>query len=170
MLPSHQIASSPLEVFLAAQKNVIAIYYMCRNTARMAKKTKPSRFAGGDLELLEMLWRAGPVTILEAQQALGQKIGYTTVQTRLNRLVSKGAAGRTTTRPAKYSAAITPEEVRGRDLDVLVHRVSAGRITPLVAHLLNAHDVTTDELRELKQLVAEAEQKSLKKSQKGKKP
>jgi BlaI family penicillinase repressor len=125
----------------------------------MGKKRERTRFASGDLELLEMLWRAGPVTILEAQQALGQTIGYTTVQTRLNRLVKKNAARRTTTRPAKYSAAVTPEEVRGRDLDVLVRRVSEGRVTPLVAHLLNTHDVSREELQELKQLVAEAEQK-----------
>ncbi len=67
----------------------------------MGKQRKHSRFASGDLELLEMLWRAGPVTILEAQQALGQPIGYTTVQTRLNRLVKKGAAKRTTTAPGE---------------------------------------------------------------------
>ena len=134
----------------------------------MAKKSKPARYASGDLELLEMLWRAGPVTILEAQQAFGKEIGYTTVQTRLNRLVEKNAAKRTTTRPAKYSAAVTPEEVRGRDLDVLVQRVSAGRVTPLVAHLLNANDLSSEELQELKQLVAEAEQKSRDKSKKEK--
>ena len=136
----------------------------------MMNPRKNSRFASGDLELLEMLWRAGPVTILEAQQALGQLIGYTTVQTRLNRLVKKNAAERTTTRPAKYSAAITPDEVRGRDLDVLVQRVSEGRVTPLVAHLLNTHDLSAEELRELKQLVADAEQKSRDKSKKGKQP
>jgi BlaI family transcriptional regulator, penicillinase repressor len=126
----------------------------------MAKKQKHSRFASGDLELLEMLWRAGPVTILEAQQALGLPIGYTTVQTRLNRLVTKGAANRSSTRPAKYSAATTPEEVGGSDLDVLVHRVSAGRVTPLVAHLLSTHDLSAEEIDELKWLVAEAERKT----------
>jgi BlaI family transcriptional regulator, penicillinase repressor len=126
----------------------------------MGKKRTNSRFASGDLELLEMLWRAGPVTILEAQQALALPIGYTTVQTRLNRLVKKGAAKRTATRPAKYSAAVTPEEVGRNDLDTLVHRVSAGRVTPLVAHLLNSRDLSAEELRELKELVSEAERKS----------
>jgi predicted transcriptional regulator len=43
---------------------------------------------------------------------------------------------------------------------MLVHRVSAGRVTPLVAHLLNTHDFSPEELCELKQLVAEAERKS----------
>jgi BlaI family penicillinase repressor len=136
----------------------------------MGKKRKHSRFASGDLELLEMLWRAGPVTILEAQKAFTQSIGYTTVQTRLNRLVTKGAAQRTTTRPAKYSAVVTPDEVRGSDLDVLVQRVSAGRVTPLVAHLLNSQDLSAEELKELKQLIAEAEEKTRSKAKKGDQP
>jgi predicted transcriptional regulator len=125
----------------------------------MGKKRERSRLAGGDIELLEMLWRSGPVSILEAQRALGQPIGYTTVQTRLNRLVSKGAAKRSSTRPAKYSAATTPDDVRESELDTLVNRVSAGRVTPLVAHLLSTQDISREELDELKQLVAEAERR-----------
>ena len=107
-----------------------------------------------------MLWREGGVTILEAQQALGLPIGYTTVQTRLNRLVKKAVARKTRTRPAKYSAAVTPEEVRQLDLDLLVDRVSEGRVVPLVAHLVNRHSITQEELQELKKLVAKAERKA----------
>jgi predicted transcriptional regulator len=112
-----------------------------------------------------MLWRAGSVTILEAQQALGQPIGYTTVQTRLNRLVAKGFVQKSAARPAKYSATLTPDEVRERDLDVLVDRVSEGRVTPLVAHLLDRNDLSVAELKELKQLIQEAEQRAREREQ-----
>lgn len=125
----------------------------------MARSETP-RLAAGELEMLQMLWRAGGVTILEAQQALGLPIGYTTVQTRLNRLVNKGVASRTTDRPARYSAAISPADVRQGDLDLLVERVSEGRVAPLVAHLLERHKISADELAELKQLVAAAEKRS----------
>ena len=124
-------------------------------------KGKPiARLAAGELEILQMLWREGSVTILEAQQALGLPIGYTTVQTRLNRLVKKGAAARSAERPAKYSAAIAAVDVGQSDLDTLVERVTAGRVTPLVAHLLQRHKLSAAEIKELKQLVAEAERKS----------
>jgi predicted transcriptional regulator len=116
--------------------------------------------AAGELELLQMLWREESVTILQAQQALGLPIGYTTVQTRLNRLVKKRVAKKSTGRPAKYSAAVSADEVQCGDLDVLVDRVSGGRVTPLVAHLLDRHDLTAEELMELKELVAQAEKKS----------
>jgi BlaI family penicillinase repressor len=127
----------------------------------------PPRLAAGELELLQMLWRERSVTILEAKQALGSAIGYTTVQTRLNRLVKKGVASRTKDRPAKYSAAVTPEGVREDELDTLVHRVSAGRVAPLVAHLLENHNISAEELAELKRLVAAAEKKHRKKESNG---
>ena len=94
-------------------------------------------------------------TILEAQQALGLPIGYTTVQTRLNRLVKKGVATRTADRPARYSAAMSPDEVGQGDLDMLVERVSEGRVTPLVAHLLERHKITAEEIAETTVLAAE---------------
>jgi len=125
-------------------------------------KRIPQRLAAGELEMLEMLWRAGPVTILEAQQALGLPIGYTTVQTRLNRLVAKGLAARSPRRPAKYSAAVSAGEVRDSDLDLLVERVGAGRVAPLVAHLLERQALSRDELAELKRLVASAERRARK--------
>ena len=126
----------------------------------MTTRRHQPRLAAGELQLLEMLWREVSVTILEAQRALGLPIGYTTVQTRLNRLVKKRVAKKSTGRPAKYSAVVTRDEVQRGDLDVLVQRVSAGRVTPLVAHLLDAHDLSAAELKELKQLVAEAEKKA----------
>jgi BlaI family penicillinase repressor len=120
----------------------------------------PPRLAAGELELLQMLWRERSVTILEAQTALGLPIGYTTVQTRLNRLVKKGVAARSSDRPAKYSAAVSPADVGQGDLDMLVERVSEGRVAPLVAHLLERHKVSPAEIAELKRLVAAAEKKN----------
>jgi BlaI family penicillinase repressor len=120
----------------------------------------PPRLAAGELEMLQMLWRSSGVTILEAQQALGLPIGYTTVQTRLNRLVKKGVAARTAERPARYSAAISAADVREGDLDMLVQRVSEGRVAPLVAHLLERPKISAEELAELKRLVAAAEKRA----------
>jgi len=65
-------------------------------------RKKISRLGVGELEVLEMLWRDGPVNLSEAHVALGQAIGYTTVQTRLNRLVKKGVVKKSTERPARF--------------------------------------------------------------------
>lgn len=132
------------------------------------KKRHGLRLGVGEIELLQMLWRKGAVTILEAQQALGLPIGYTTVQTRLNRLVKKRVARKSKERPAKYSAAITQDDVQRNDLDLLVDRVSDGAVIPLVAHLVNRSSVSPNELTELKELVADAERRLQKKTSKGK--
>ena len=121
-------------------------------------KQKTARLAAGELEMLQMLWREDGVTIMEAQQSLGLPIGYTTVQTRLNRLVRKGIATKSKERPARYFAAVSPDQVRGADLDLLVEKVSDGKVFPLVAHLVRRESVSREELKELKRLISEVEQ------------
>ncbi len=126
----------------------------------MARKRTAPRLAAGEIEILQMLWRKGGVTILEAQQALDRPVGYTTVQTRLNRLVAKGVVTRTKTRPAKYQAAVAPEDVSARHLDLLVERVSGGSVVPLVAHLVKDRDLSPEEIDQLKRLIDDAERLS----------
>lgn len=121
---------------------------------------KTNRLGAGELEILEMLWKLGSATISVAHQSLARKVGYTTVQTRLNRLVEKGLVQKTGSHPAAYSAAIRPEEVSGGDLDLLVERVTGGRVVPLVAHLIRDRDLTADEIDQLKTLIDELEANS----------
>ena len=111
----------------------------------------------GELEILHVLWTEGSGTIAEVHKALDRPMGYTTVQTKLNRLVDKGLVRRGKTRPARYSAIVRADEVGSRHLDVLVERVTGGRIVPLVAHLVRDHRISAEELAELKELIAEAE-------------
>lgn len=118
------------------------------------------RLGAGELELLEVLWRDGAVTIAEALAGLAREQGYTTVQTRLERLVAKKVARKSRTRPARYSAAVTEEDVSRDDLNVLVRRVTRGRVVPLIAHLVNDRPLTTNEIEEIRVLIAEAEERS----------
>lgn len=126
----------------------------------MAKSRKQPRLAEGEIEILQMLWRTGPVTLAEAHQSFGQPIGYTTIQTRLNRLVAKKLVTKSGSWPAQYGAAIRPEDVSAQDLNLLLSRVSGGRVVPLVAHLIRDRVLDADEISELKRLIAEAEHKS----------
>ncbi len=126
----------------------------------MAKKRQSTRLLASELEILDMLWRTGDVTIAEARAALGGDAGYTTVQTRLNRMVAKGIVRRSRATPARYSAGVTSDDVTGRDLDLLLERVSRGRVVPLVAHLVKDRDLSSSEIEELKRLIREAEKES----------
>jgi len=123
----------------------------------MPKKTEIPRLLASELEILEALWQCGTATIVEVQRALSEESGYTTVQTRLNRMVKKKLVRRSRSSPSKYSAAITEAEVAVGDLDLLMSKVSRGRVLPLVAHLIKQHSVSPDELVELKKLIRDAE-------------
>lgn len=123
----------------------------------MLKKDRLLRVSPRELELMHVLWRNGPVTIAQMHRALAGRIGYTTVQTRLNRLAAKGLAVRSDDRPARYSAAVQPQRVYRQQLDLLIERASFGRIVPLVAHLIADRDLSPREINDLKKLIADAE-------------
>ena len=121
-------------------------------------KKKRHRLATGELEIMEMLWREGPVSLSKAHESLGQPVGYTTVQTRLNRLVAKGVVQKSNTRPAEYEAACSRQQVFQNDLDVLLKRVSAGKVVPLVAHLVQDRELSAEEIHAIRELIDKAEQ------------
>lgn len=125
---------------------------------KQTKKAEPQiRLAAGEMEILEILWRHASLTIAQAHEVLEPKVGYTTVQTRLNRLVDKGLVRRTGLHPASYEAVIQPEEVSKGDLNSLVKHVTFGQVVPLVAHLVKDRPLSADEIQELKNLIDQAE-------------
>ena len=133
----------------------------------MPSRRQELRLAAGELELLEVLWRVRSATLAEVHAALPRTVGYTTVQTRLNRLVEKGLVQRIGLHPAKYEPIIQPADVSRGDLDVLVQRVTGGQVVPLVAHLVKDRRLTPEEIRELKQLIEDAEKAQRKVKRKG---
>ncbi|MFK7821997.1 MAG: BlaI/MecI/CopY family transcriptional regulator [Planctomycetaceae bacterium] len=124
----------------------------------MAKR-EPVRLLAGELEMLEVLWREGAVTISEAQQGLGREQGYTTVQTRLDRLVAKKLVTKSRKRPAKYKAKVKRDDVSRDDLNVLVRRVTGGRVVPLIAQLVKEHELTDEDISEIRDLIKDAEKR-----------
>jgi BlaI family penicillinase repressor len=121
----------------------------------MPRRQSP-RLSSGEMEILSMLWAHGPVTLSEAHSALGQKIGYTTVQTRLNRLVDKGLVKRSSERPAQYEAAIVEGDVTAGHLDSLLEKLGEVQVVPLIAHLVSRQKLTAEQIGELEELIADA--------------
>ncbi len=121
-------------------------------------KRRSQKVSAGEMEILSMLWRQGSLSLSEAHEAVGRPIGYTTVQTRLNRLVKKGLVTRSDSRPARYDAAISREDISANHLNVLLERVTGGSVVPLVAHLVNDRSLSRQDLGELKKIIHEADQ------------
>ena len=113
------------------------------------------------MEIMKLLWQRGPLNIAETHESMesDRPIGYTTVQTRLNRLAEKELVERSNDRPAKYSAAISPDSVSAGHLEQLIENVAQGSVVPLVAQLLNNRNISSEEIAELKRFIEDAEKK-----------
>ena len=124
------------------------------------KKIATARLSSGEMEILRMLWTHGRLGLAEAQNSLGRPIGYTTIQTRLNRMVDKRLVSRSSQRPATYRAVIKQEKVSAGLLDLLLNHVSGENVVPLVAHLMKERSLSAKDIAKLKRLIADAERRS----------
>ena len=113
----------------------------------------------GEMDLLSMLWAEGPLPLGEAHKRFehyGHIVSYPTMQTRLNRLVDKKLVARSDDRPAVYRAVATRDQVSLGHLQELLAKISRGDAIPLVAQLLRDQKLTSEQLAELEQLLADA--------------
>src|SRR4030095_5570602 len=109
--------------------------------------------------ILELLWERGNASIREIQESFPEpRPAYTTVQTTVYRMESKG----TVRRMRKVSNAHIFEPLVARD--VARHRLLdeilslfGGRAQPMMAQLAEAGKLTREDIRELKKVVDKLE-------------
>ena len=122
----------------------------------MASKKRVVKLSEGEMELLQLLWRLGPSPLSVVHQNYGRPIGYTTIQTRLNRMVVKGVVAKSDDYPSLYEATVEPEDASARYFE-LIRRVCGDNIAPLVSHLAKGRRLSPDEIAMLKEVIAEHE-------------
>ena len=120
---------------------------------------KPPKFTKLELQILEALWARGNASIREIQEAFPEpRPAYTTIQTTVYRLETKGAVRRA----RKISNAHIFEPLVARDVarvGTLDHILSffGGRAQPMMAQLAEAGKLTLEDVRELEKLVRRRE-------------
>jgi BlaI family penicillinase repressor len=124
----------------------------------MARK-KGAKLSLGEMRLMGILWERGPLTLAEAFQSQPGQVGYTTIQTQLNRLVDKGVAARSKSRPMKYRPLASPTEAGAGLLQLLIDTVGGGKIIPLVAELVSRATLSKEDAQELKRIIDDATKK-----------
>ncbi len=116
---------------------------------------KQPKLARLELQILEVLWALGKASIREIQERFPEpRPAYTTIQTTVYRLESKGAVRRV----RKISNAHIFEPLVARD--VARHRLLddilslfGGRAQPMMAQLAEAGKLTLDDVRELEKTI-----------------
>ena len=123
------------------------------------KKKEPVKLTPGEMELLEIFWQHGPLSLAQVHKELhakGRKPAYSTVQTRLNRLADKGVITRSGLYPAMYAAAVAADDVSGRYFDLL-ESLCGNNIAPLMLHLTEKRKFSASELDVLKKIIEQAQ-------------
>ena len=118
------------------------------------RKRQP-KLARLELQILEVLWALGKASIREIQEKFPEpRPAYTTIQTTVYRLETKGAVRRV----RKISNAHIFEPLVARD--VARHRLLddilslfGGRAQPMMAQLAEAGKLTLDDVRELEKTI-----------------
>lgn len=127
----------------------------------MAKKKRALKLSVSEMRLMAVLWRLGPQKLSEVFREQPGQVGYTTIQTQLNRLVEKGVVSRSSSRPTRYKALIEPDAASAVMLQLLIDTVGYGSIVPLVEQLVRIHPPSKDDARALKQLIDQAGRKKV---------
>ena len=123
---------------------------------------KPPRLARLEWQVLEALWTHGKASIREIQESFPEpRPAYTTIQTTVYRLETKGAVRRV----RKISNAHIFEPLVARDigrhrlLDEILS-LFGGRAQPMMAQLAEAGKLTLDDVRELEKTVKRIRRKT----------
>mgnify|MGYP006268158339 CR=1 FL=1 len=122
----------------------------------MAKPTE------GELEILRVLWREGPATVRQVNEALTQEldrtVGYTTTLKLMQIMHDKGLLSREKDGKTHiYRARISEKAARGQLLDRLMNMAFRGSAAQLVLQALGDHRTSKEELAEIRQLLDQIE-------------
>jgi len=108
-----------------------------------------------ELQIMQVLWDGGPATVSAVQERLGSDLAYTTVQTMLNVLLRKKKVRRSETgRAFTYQAAVSREGATGAAVKDLVARMFGGSGEALLMALIDAKQITPDEIARAARLVS----------------
>ena len=114
----------------------------------------------GEMEVARVLSDLKKATVREVHESFPAEraIDFTTVQTYLRRLETKGyVKAELDGRTRVYTPRVKLRTVIRETLDDLIDRLFCGETLPLVRHLIEERGVSDSELAELRQLIARLE-------------
>jgi BlaI family transcriptional regulator, penicillinase repressor len=116
------------------------------------------KISGAESQIMEALWRSGPLTPDGVVAEVGDKHGWApgTVKTLITRLLRKGAIeGRREAGGYFYRPLVTRSDYVQSESQGLVDRLFDGEVAPLVAHFAEHRALTSKDIQLLKKLIAE---------------
>jgi len=116
-------------------------------------RLRPTR---AELQILRVLWTAGPLGVREVQRilSLSKPSGYTSVLKTMQIMLDKGLVERDDTqRPQVYRARYSEERTQKQMLVDLLQRAYGGSVKALVMHALGTRKPTAADLEAIGKLL-----------------
>ena len=108
-----------------------------------------------ELEIMQVLWSEGPSTASEVLPRLKGDLAYNTVQTMLQVLLKKGRVKRAAEgRAYRYRALVSRERAASAAMAEILKRMFDGSAEAMLAAMLNAGLVSTDDLKRARKAAA----------------
>jgi len=106
----------------------------------------------GEMEILQVLWQKGLVTVREVHEALNKKdSGYTTTLKLMQIMHEKGMVERDTNQKTHiYKAIVNRDKTEKQLVTKMIDNVFNGSAARLVMQALGNHSASADELDEIK--------------------
>jgi BlaI family penicillinase repressor len=111
---------------------------------------------------MEIIWQQHPITALEVVQKLGPVRQWQdqTIRTMLRRLIDKGAVTyKVEGKVYHYQPAVSRAQCVRVESQSFLERVFGGAAKPLLVQMVQAADLSPEDIAELKQLLAKKEKK-----------
>ena len=121
---------------------------------------KQLRPTDAELEILQILWELGPVSVRTVNERLNERreVGYTTTLKIMQIMLEKGLVVRNTaSRSHIYAAGVQETDIQKQLLNRFVQSAFRGSASQLVMQLLGNHKATEEELEQIKALIREIE-------------
>ena len=125
--------------------------------------TERQPISKGEMEIARALWEISPATVRAVYESLpnNRKMGFSTVQTYLRRLETKGyVTSSLDGRVRVYASRTKARTVIRETVDDLVQRLFGGETMPLMRHLIEERGVDEKNLAELRELIDRLEQET----------
>ncbi len=117
---------------------------------------KRVELTGSEWPIIKAVWDREPCTAPDIQQVLENQRGwtYSTVRTLMDRMVAKGLLTAEKVRKLTiYRSAVTREQAQRGELLYALRHAFNGALTPMVQCLLDAGELSADELSEIESLI-----------------
>jgi len=112
-----------------------------------------------ELDVMRLIWRDKEVIVPDLHRELERDRGlsYSTVKTIVDRLEEKGAIGRMRTygRTILYGPLIEEQTLAKPMVRDLLRRLFGGEARPMISHLLEEAELSSDDLKYLEQMIAQ---------------